>query len=313
MSEAGYAFTEGQREALVRRIVADPSLTGMAVRVGVYLAMRVNRVDGYAWPSLPTICEAVGTKHPGSVQKGIRQLRGVHFNVEERPGRRKGLNANNRYWPILDNTSHRTSFESEAKHVQEETETRPTGREKHVPQDARYSEIDPYLNPEGFKEEEDREIDQIGKAVTEGGKPSSSRQASPPELARQEGRGSVNRPALPSPPEEPEAIGFAEMMAADQSIKQARAELNTSELAEAFLAARHRARANGRNPGPIDKGFGRYVKKAIEAHCREHKQERMRRMIIELGGDPDAPSKGRSALLQGRIDALATARLSETG
>ena len=53
---------DAKRDDLIRAILADGSLSGLAVRVGVFIALHVHRERGYAWPNLDTIAAGTGSE-----------------------------------------------------------------------------------------------------------------------------------------------------------------------------------------------------------------------------------------------------------
>lgn len=101
-----------KREELIRAIVADGSLTGLAVRVGVFLACNVNAKSGFAWPCLDTIAASVGGKAPdgspgtasvSGVVRAVTQLEKRGYFTKWRGGGRPsrgGDRTSNRYFPV---------------------------------------------------------------------------------------------------------------------------------------------------------------------------------------------------------------------
>jgi hypothetical protein len=85
---------EAYRDACVFSITSDRSLTGSEVRVGVVIALHLNRNTGEAWPAEETLAKLSG--HGRDRRNLRRDLDGLHHHIEVIPGGR-GRGKTNRY------------------------------------------------------------------------------------------------------------------------------------------------------------------------------------------------------------------------
>lgn len=89
---------EKYRDECICRITADRSLTGSQVRVGVIIAMHLNRKTREAWPSEETLVKLTGMDDRRHLARDLKGLQRHH--VETIAGRGRGKTNRYRFRPL---------------------------------------------------------------------------------------------------------------------------------------------------------------------------------------------------------------------
>lgn len=284
---AAYA---ARKDALRAAIRSDADLTFAEKLVGLRLVDLVNKDwDNTAWPSAPTLADHVGCS-TRTVWSAIKKLEGRHFDRElSGPGRH---NVYRPRWP--------DEQEQEQDPVKQASCPREAGFMPPVKHGSReIVNLPPYSKPQSESQcglDENQSIDR-DVTVEDHSAPEAEAEPSAPDARR----GSETDIAVEADPDTPSQVARFQ---ASQRLKAGLIEIEVDELVDGFVKARQRQRRMGRDPGPTDIGFDRYVKKAISTHCAENKEQRLRQMYEAYGLDPDRPrvrSTGR-ALLDARIN-----------
>ncbi len=283
--EQAAAFAK-RKDALRAAIRSDAGLTFAEKHIALRLVELIHAEHQVAWPSAVTLAKDVGCTER-TVWRAIKKLDGRHFDrVLTSAGRH---NAYHPRWPG-----------EQAPLTQASPPYDTDVRGPLTQASCEIVKLDPYSNPESEYQcglNEDQAIDDV--TVEDESAPAEEAEPS----ARDARRGSETDINVEANPDTPSQVA---RFTASQRIKSVSADedLSVDELVEDFVKARQRQRRMGRDPGPTDTGFDRYVAKAISTHCRENKEQRLRRMEEAFGLDPDRPrvrSAGR-ALLDARIN-----------
>lgn len=264
--EKAAAFAK-RKDALRAAIRSDAGLTFAEKHIALRLVELIHAEHQVAWPSAMKLASDVGCTER-TVWRAIKKLDGRHFDrVLTSAGRH---NAYHPRWPD--------------EHAPLTQASPPYDTDVRGPLTQASYEIDklnPESNPEsvqsGFAKDQAIESD---VEVEDNSGPTEQAAPSAPVARQESDEDVVNAEPCPDTP------SVVAQIQATLKLKAVSAELKVDDVTADFVKARQRQRRMGRDPGPVDKGFDRYVRKAISAHCGETREDRLRKMEEAFGLDP---------------------------
>lgn len=282
---AGFAK---RKDALRAAIRSDKSLTFAEKCVGLRLVELIHAERQCAWPSAPTLANDVGCS-ARTVWSAIKKLDGRHFDREL-----SGPGGHNRYFPRWpDEQEHTEAPVKQASYPREAAFMPPVKQASY-----KIVELDPYLDPD-FSDGDKLKKDQQSSDVIVEGYSAPTEEAEPFEpFARRE------EETVSTAEADPDTPSLAAQAKATFKFKEHHVDLTVDSLVQGYVKARQRERRMSRDPGPVDIGFDRYVCRAIETHCNENREARLRQLDEVFGKDTARrPVRSRSrALLDARIN-----------
>ena len=260
--EAAAELRRLQRD-LREAICGDTGLTPTTKLVGLRLVDLINSEKGFAFPSVDALARYLRITER-AVYKALAKLDGRHFDRVQRQG------TSNAYLLRL---SEDASTLNECSVIAE-----PAFRGALNRRSDKIVNLDKEL-------ESARPRDEAGDRLVAGGtdepNPAPSGDASsPPPFARRE----VVKARSDREPEPDKPSAHAKRQAIAK-IQSAAADLDVEKLAADYEEARDLERRLRRNPGPVDLGFDRYVRRAVNHHCRENREARLSRMASKAAVD----------------------------
>lgn len=241
---------------LRKAINGDTGLTPTTKLVGLRLVELINSEKGFAFPSVDALARYLRITER-AVYKALAKLDGRHFDRVQRQG------TSNAYLPRF---SEDASTLNECSVIAE-----PAFRGALNQRSDKIVNLDNELESGGQLDDGANEL-ALGRSDEPGPVPAGEA-SSPPPIARQE---AVEARSDREPePDKPSAHAKRQAIA---KIKSAAADLDVEKLAAAYEEARDLERRLRRNPGPVDLGFDRYVRRAVNHHCRENREARLSRM-----------------------------------
>ena len=253
---------------LRKAIYGDTGLTPTTKLVGLRLVELINSEKGFAFPSVEALARYLRITER-AVYKAHAKLDGRHFDRVQRQV------TSNAYLPRF---SEDASTLNECSVIDE-----PAFRGALNQRSDEIVNLDIELESASQRGEAS---DRLVAGGTDEPNPAPSGDASsPPPFARREAV-EVRSNSEPEP-DKPSAHAKRQAIA---KIKSAVADLEIEDLEADYAKARALQRRLGRDPGPVDLGFDRYVRQAVNQHCFENRDARLTKMASKPAADPSRRS-----------------------